>query len=116
MTSKQAKWEWTPACQKAFDDIKKVVSRETLLSYPDINEPFEIHTDASKLQLGAVISQKGKPVAFYSRKLNSAQVNYTTTECELLSIVETLKEFRNILLGQRIKVYTDHKNLTYCWK
>ena len=113
MTSKQAKWELTPACQKTFDDIKKVVSRETLLSYPDFNEPFEIHTDASKLQLGAVISQKGKPVAFYSRKLNSAQVNYTTTERELLSIVETLKEFRNILLGQHIKVYTDHKNLTY---
>ena len=113
MTSKQAKWEWTPACQQAFDNIKKIVSRETLLSYPDFNESFEIHTDASKLQLGAVISQQGKPVAFYSRKLNSAQVNYTTTERELLSIVETLKEFRNILLGQRIKVYTDHKNLTY---
>ena len=66
MTSKQAKWKWTPACQKAFDDMKKIVSRETLLSYPDFNEPFKIHTDASKLQLGAVISQKGKPVAFYS--------------------------------------------------
>ena len=113
MTSKQAKWDWTPECQKAFDEIKKVVSRETLLSYPDFNKPFEIHTDASKLQLGAVISQEGKPVAFYSRKLNPAQVNYTTTERELLSIVETLKEFRNILLGQQIKVYTDHKNLTY---
>ena len=86
MTSKQAKWDWTPECQHAFDEIKTVVSRETLLSYPDFNKPFEIHTDASKLQLGAVISQKGKPVAFYSRKLNPAQVNYTTTEREILSI------------------------------
>ena len=113
MTSKQAKWNWDTKCQKAFDSIKKIVSRETLLSYPNFNEPFDIHTDASKLQLGAVISQKGKPIAFYSRKLNPAQVNYTTTERELLSIVETLKEFRNILLGQSIRVHTDHKNLTY---
>ena len=113
MTSKQAKWNWDSKCQKSFDAIKKIVSRETLLSYPNFNEPFEIHTDASKQQLGAVISQNKQPIAFYSRKLNPAQVNYTTTERELLSIVETLKEFRNILLGQQIKVYTDHKNLTY---
>ena len=93
--------------------MKKSISRETLLVYPDFNKPFVIHTDVSKVQLGAVISQDNKPIAFYSRKLNPAQVNYTTTERELLSIVETLKEPRNILLGQQIKVYTDHKNLTY---
>ena len=69
--------------------------------------------DESKLQLGAVISQDDKPIAVYSRKQNSAQVNYTIIERKLLSIVETLKQFRNILLGQQIEVYTDHKNLTY---
>ena len=90
-----------------------MIRREVLKGYPDFNAPFEIHIDASKLQLGAVISQKGKPIAFYSRKMNSAQHNYTTTEKELLSILETLKEFRNILLGHQITVYTDHKNLTY---
>ena len=47
---------------------------------------------------------------FYLQKLNDAQKCYTTTEKELLAIVETLKEFKNILLGQRIVVYTDHKN------
>ena len=52
-------------------------------------------------------------MAFYSRKLNPAQSRYITTERELLSIVETLKEFRNILLGQQIIVHTDHENLTY---
>ena len=90
-----------------------MIGPEVLLGYPDFNAPFEIHTDASKLQLGAVISQKGKPIAFYYRKMNSAQQNYTMTEKELLSIVETLKEFRNILLGHQMTVYTDHKNLTY---
>ena len=108
LMSKNAKWHWTPAHQAAFDQIKKVVSQETLLHYPDFNQPFEIHTDASHTQLGAVISQNNKPIAFYSRKLSPAQTRYTTTERELLSIVETLKEFRNILLGQQLKIYTDH--------
>ena len=113
LTSKTTAWKWTDVEQKAFDTMKRIISRETLLAYPDFTKPFIIHTDASHKQLGAVISQDNKPIAFYSRKLNPAQTRYTTTERELLSIVETLKEFRNILLGQQIKVYTDHKNLTY---
>ena len=92
--------------------MKNIIAQETLLAYPDFNKPFEIHTDASHTQLGSVVSQDNKPIAFYSRKLNPAQTRYTTTERELLSIVETLKEFRNILLGQQIVVYTDHQNLT----
>ena len=50
---------------KCFDAIKRVIGREVLLAYPEFNAPFEIHTDASKLQIGAVISKKGKPIAFY---------------------------------------------------
>ena len=99
--------------QKAFDDIKRIISRETLLAYPNFNKPFVIHTDASKTQLGAVVSQEGKPIAFYIRNLNDSQKRYTTTEQELLSTVETLKEFRNILLDHQVIVYTNHRNLTY---
>ena len=113
LCSKNQKWVWTDEEQKAFDTMKKIISREALLSYPDFNKPFDIYTDASHTQLGAVLSQDNKPIAFYSRKLNAAQTRYTTTERELLAIVETLKEFRNILLGHEIRVFTDHKNLTY---
>eukprot|EP00957_Ditylum_brightwellii_P099325 7565748-Ditylum_brightwellii.AAC.1 len=66
--------------QKAFDWTKKVVSQEMLLVYPDFNQPFEMHTDATDTQLEMVISQQGMPVAFYSHKLNSMQKNYTTME------------------------------------
>ena len=113
LTSANVKFEWTDVKQMAFDKIKQIFGRETLLSYPDFNLSFEIHTDASHTQLGVVISQNNKPIAFYSRKLQPAQWQYTTTERELLSIVETLKEFKNILLAQQIVVYTNHKNLTY---
>ena len=113
LTSKTKKFVWGPKQQAAFETAKKIIAREVILAYPDFNAPFQIHTDASHYQLGAVISQNGKPIAFYSRKLNSAQTRYTTTERELLSIVETLKEYRNILLGQTIEVFTDHKNLVY---
>ena len=93
LCSKKCKFNWTEIEQKAFEDMKKIVGRDVLLSYPDFNKEFVVHTDASKYQLSAVISQNNKPIAFYSRKLSSAQRNYTTTEKELLSIVETLREF-----------------------
>ena len=101
LTSKEAKWQWTDVEQQAFDRMKRLIGRSALLAYPNFNKTFVIHTDASHTQLDAVISQDNKPIAFYLRKLNPAQTHYTTTERELLSIVETLKEFRNILLGQQ---------------
>jgi hypothetical protein len=63
--------------------------------------------------LGAVILQEVKSLDFYSRKLNSAQKRYTTGKQELLSILETLKELRDILLGQQVIVHTDHLNILY---
>jgi hypothetical protein len=113
LTSTKVNWKWTEVEQNAFDTMKRLLARETILSFPDFAKPFHINTDASKIQLGAVISQEDKPIAFYSRKLSPAQTRYTTTERELLSIVEVLKEFRNILLGQDLVVHTDHMDLTF---
>ena len=92
LLKKETKWVWTDEHTKAFNTIKRVMSWETLLHYPDFKKPFEIHTDASLHQIGAVIAQDNKPVAFWSRKLRDDQHNYTTTEQELLAIVEVRKE------------------------
>ena len=59
LTLSAVKWEWTSQHQKAFDEMKWVITRETLLAYPDFSKPFDIHTDAIALQLGACISQEG---------------------------------------------------------
>ena len=62
-------------------------------------------------QLGADITQGNRPIAFFSRKLTTMPHRYNVTKIELLAIVETFKEFKGMLWGQVIKVYTDHKNL-----
>jgi len=68
------------------------MAQETLLVYPDFNKEFHIYTDAKKDQLGAVIVQDRRPIAFLSwKELNPAQPHHTVTKRELLSIVEVLK-------------------------
>jgi RNase H-like domain found in reverse transcriptase/Reverse transcriptase (RNA-dependent DNA polymerase) len=89
LISSQVKFEWLTSHQQAFDKIKKVIGTEVLLSYPDFSKPFHIYTDASDHQLGAVILQGNKPIALYLQNLNTDQRRYTTTECELLSTIET---------------------------
>jgi hypothetical protein len=92
-TSSKVNFEWHSSHQQAFDKIKKVIGTEVLICYPDFNkhDTFHLYTDASDHQLGAVIMQDKKPIAFYSRKLNTSQKRYTTSERnrELLSAIET---------------------------
>ena len=109
--TKKKPWHWDEIHQQSFDKIKEIVSRDIILAYPDFSSEFEIYTDSSSRQLGAVIVQKNRPLAFFSRKLTETQEKYSVTEQELLAIVECLKEFKGMLWGQKIKVYTDHKNL-----
>ena len=112
LTYIKRKFKLTQIKQDAFDKIKRIMERDTLLTYPDFIETFKISTDASVFQLEAVISHKVKPIDFYSRKLTNSPQWYTVTKRKLLGIVETLKEFRMILLGQKLRIYTDHRNLT----
>jgi hypothetical protein len=98
--------------QQAFDNVKAAIAKEVVLAYPDFTKPFEIYTDASTMQLGALITQGNRPTAFFSRKLSAMQTKYSVTKIELSAIVETSKEFQGMLWGQTIKVYTDYKNLT----
>ena len=110
---KKVAWHWNQVHQEAFALIKATIAQGTVLAYPDYSQPFEIYTDASATQLGAVITQNKSPLAFFSRKLSDTQKQYSVTKIELLAIVETLKEFKGMLWGHKIIVYTDHKNLTF---
>ena len=109
LTSHKITFKWTDVEQKVFDDINSAVYQDTLLAYTDFNKRFDIHKYPRNYYLGAVLIQNGKPIDLYRRKLTGPQKRYTLTEKELLSIVETLKEFLTILLGKQLKIYSDHK-------
>ena len=105
LTLNRLKFKWAYAEQKAFDEIKCIVARYTLLAYPDLNKRFDIHMNARNYQLVAVIIQYVNPITFYRRKLTVPQTGYTVTENELLNIVENLMEFCTILRGQKLNIY-----------
>ena len=114
---KDARWEWTPACQAAFDGVKHALTNAPVLCIPDFSKPFELITDASGDQhrgaLGAVLLQEGRVVAYESRTLSSAELNYTTTEQECLAVVHALKVWRCYLEGVKFIVVTDHNPNTF---
>jgi hypothetical protein len=110
--TKKKPWWWDPMHQQAFDNVKAAITKEVVLAYADFSTSFEIYTDASRMQLGAMIAQDNRPLAFFSRILSKTQQKYSVTKIELQAILETLKEFKGMLWGQSIKVFTNHKNLT----
>ena len=90
----------------------ELVTTEVLLSYPDYHLPFDIDAVASDCHIDTVIQQNGRPVAYYSCKLNPAQRNYTSIEKVLLSLIQTLTKFRPLLFGARLHIHTAQINIT----
>jgi hypothetical protein len=82
--------------------VKATIAKEVVLAYPNYSKVFKIYTDASNNQLGAVIVQDNMPIAFFSWKLSVAQRMYSVTKIELLAIVETLNDFKEMLWVQSI--------------
>ncbi len=109
--TKKAPWHWDGVHQGAFNHVKVTIAREEVLAYPDYSKVFEIYTDALSKQLGAVITRENRPIVFFSQKLSTTQRKYSVAKIKVLAIVQTLKEFKGMLWGQFIKVYTDHANL-----
>ena len=91
LASKKVTFKCTFVEQKAFDGIKQIVACNKVLIHLDFNKRLDIHTDASDLNIRAVIIHNEKPIFFYSHKLTGPKMRYTVTEKELLSIVKTLK-------------------------
>ncbi len=120
LTCKDKPFSWNPTAQAAFDTLKMAFTSAPILIHPDPAKPFIVETNASDFALGAILSQFGidgllHTVAFYSRKLTSAEINYPVYDKELLAIITTFEQWRPYLARaqHRVQVLTDHKNLFY---
>ena len=107
--------DWSPATLKCFDALKRSLVIAPVLAFPDFSKQFVVHSDASDFAIGSVLLQTHdsllKPVAFASRRLIAAEVNYTVSERELLSITYAYDQFYAYLYGRHIIFYTDHNSL-----
>jgi transposase InsO family protein len=120
LTKKDGTFRWTTKQQDAFYDIKNRITSEPVLRMFDPTKEVELETDASDFAIGAQISQKDDegrlhPVAFYSKKLHGAELNYPIYDKEFMAIMRAFEEFEHYCLGtlHKVKVYTDHKNIQY---
>ena len=76
----KGKFQWTDLHEQSFREMKAIIVADAINVFPDYSVPFDVYTDASDFQLGAAIIQRGRPIAYYSKKLIPAQQNYTKTE------------------------------------
>ena len=111
---KTAEWKWTDVCQRAFDKAKETLVTVPVLAQPDFSLPFEVVADACGFGIGAVLLQEGRPIAFESRGMTSAECNYHIGEQELLGVVHAMRTWRRYLEGAKeVTVVTDHNPITY---
>ncbi|ROT65767.1 reverse transcriptase [Penaeus vannamei] len=116
LLKKDVPFEWAKETEDSFLQLKALLANAPVLAFPDFELPFVLTTDASSVGLGATLHQKvnGKlrPIAFASRTLKPAERSYHTTDRELLAITYALRHFRELILGYKIEVHTDHSALT----
>ena len=117
LLEKDASFVFDESCFKAFQLIKENLVSAPIVIVPNWSEPFEIICDANDYAVGAVLGQRWekifRAIYYLSRTLNDAQLNYTTTEKEMLAVVFAYDKFRSYIIGSKVTIYTDHAAIRY---
>lgn len=110
---KADKFVWTKAASESFQQIKVKLTLTPILVLPDFELPFELHCDASKLGIDAVLSQQTKTVTYFSEKLSGARSRYSTYDIEFYAVVQAIKHWRHYLVHRDFVLFTDHNALKH---
>jgi hypothetical protein len=102
------KFAWGKAHQREFDYLKHRLCSTTLLSLPNMQQPFEIETDASKYDVGTFLTQNGHPVGYHSETFSYTVWKYHTYDKEMYSIVQAYHQWKYYILGKEKVIHTNH--------
>lgn len=102
---------WTDSATNAFHELKLALTSTPVLQLPDFTRPFELQTDASATGIGAVLLQDNHPIAYFSKRLTPRLRSSSAYTREMYAITESVRWWRQYLLGRRFIVYTDHQSL-----
>ncbi|SPC65346.1 uncharacterized protein UHOD_11060 [Ustilago sp. UG-2017b] len=118
--AQSAPFAWNNEAQHAFEQLRSAFGTDTILHHFDPTRPIIVETDASDFAVAAVLSQSfdqgtRHPIAFFSKKLDLAQLNYPIFDKEMFAIVAAFKHWRQYLEGAKfqVQVLTDHRSLEY---
>ena len=106
-------FNWTKEATTSFEQLKKRVTEAPILTLPDFDKLFTVECDAFGVAIGGVLSQEGRPVAFFSEKLNESKQKYSTYDKEFYAAVHALKYWRHYLLHREFILMTDNQALKY---
>ena len=107
------KFEWTKAAERAFEELKRLMTEAPVLRLPDFERVFEVACDASGVGIGGVLSQEGHPVEYFSEKLDDTKRRYDNYDREFYALVQSLRHWRHYLLPKEFVLYSDHSALRH---
>jgi hypothetical protein len=106
-------YEWDEACNEAFETLKGILVKVSVLKLPDFDKYFEIHSDASNFAMGGVLMQDGRLVAFESKKLNETERRWPTHDKEMWAVIHYFKSWGHYIGSKDVVVWTDNVTLKY---
>ena len=110
---KKGRFQWSKQAEESFQKIKEMLNSTQVPVLPNFKRVFKVECDASRIGIGAALCQEGRPVSFYSEKLNDIRRRYNTFDKEFYAIIQALKHWEHYLIHQEFILQTDHEALKH---